>query len=85
MVPWPTIALAGHQHRRLARGDAGEVLAELDLQGGVASAPRAADGGREGARAVAQLDRVDARAVAVQDGVADADAALLQLARGCRP
>ena len=38
--------------------------------------------GRQGAGAVAQLDRVDRAAVAVQDRVADADAALLQLGPG---
>ena len=41
-----------------------------------------ADGGRQGARVVAQADRVDAGAVAVEDGVADPHAAGLELGPG---
>src|SRR4051794_10926215 len=46
------------------------------------SLPRHRDGGGKGAGAVAQLHRVDRAALAVQDRVADADAALLQLGAG---
>ena len=74
--------LAFHQHRGLPGRGAGELLAERDLERLVAAAAGVADAGRQGARVVAEPDRVDAGAVAVQDGVADPHAARLQLLAG---
>ena len=75
--------IAGHQHRRLARGHAGEGLAQIYTQGGMPPNPRRRrDGGGEGARAVTQLHRVDRIAIAKENHVSEADAALLQLGAG---
>src|SRR5436190_4108201 len=66
--------VAGHQARRLPGGGAVDGLVELELEPAVRARSRCARDSRgKRARAVAQLDPVDGRAVAVQRGRADHD------------
>ena len=72
-MPWPTIASPASSTAVWPGRGAGELLAQLDLERVVAAGGRRRrSAAGSGARVVAQADRVDAGAVAVQDGVADA-------------
>src|SRR4051812_46320804 len=62
-------ALAAHEARGLAWGDAERRLLELDRERAVAAARRIArDAAADGLRAVAQLHPVDLAAIAVEHG-----------------
>ena len=85
IVPWPTIA-SPRSSTAVWPGEApANSSPSSTLQRRVAAAGRRPPTvAGTGVRAVAQADRVDAVAVAVQDRVADADRRVVELARGCR-
>src|ERR1700742_1203539 len=70
--------VAVHQHRGLARGGGVERLGELDLERIVAARSGGAEAGRQGRRVVTEADVIDPGPVAVEDRVADVDAARLE-------
>src|SRR6185312_17433605 len=74
--------LAVHQHRGLAGRGGVEGLGELQLERLVASRRGRADAGGQGGRVVAEADVVDPGALAVEDRVADADVARLDVLAG---
>src|SRR4051812_30831753 len=71
--------LAVHQHRGLPWRGSVEGLGELQLERRVATRRGGAQTGGKGVRVVAEPDVVDSGAVAMEDRVADMDAARLEV------